>query len=385
MDFKLREMRGLAIVAAGGQIRRIDDDLFLVRSQSSDTCYEVKWADQRWFCNCLDFAERQQACKHVHAVNFLLQLPKIILANTEAIERICPYCGSNQFVLKGHRYNKSGSIQLYLCKICNRRFKEGTFTGNMGNNAAIGTIALDLYFKKLSIRDIRNHIWQIYGIDKPVSTIHSWIMKFTRLIKDVAGNLTPEVGDRWLADEMVIKVNGKKMYLWNIMDYETRYQIVSILMDGRGAREAKIAIEEAINKARKQPNELITDGLTSYSTAVQSIGGKIKHVSNVGLMDHQNNNRIERLHGTIRSWEKTKRGMKNNASELLEVYCTYYNNIKPHMSLLGGSPSNVGNRRWTSLIKNTSIHSTKDVTLPAMTADTVATTSACTMEIRRCK
>lgn len=366
MNFKLREMRGLAIVATGGQIKRINDDLFLVKSQSSNECYNVAWKDSRWFCTCADFAERNQPCKHIHAVNFLLRLPQILLANTDALEKVCPYCGSNQFVLRGHRYNKGGSVQLYQCKICRRKFKEG-LTDHIGNNAALAIIALDLYFKKLSVREIKNHLYQIYGINKPVSTLHNWIMRFTRLIKEAVSNLAPEVGDRWLADEMVIKVNGKKMYLWNIMDYETRYQIVSILMEGRGAREATIAIEEAIKKARKQPRELVTDGLTSYPKAMQSIGGTIKHVSNVGLVDHKNNNRIERLHGTIRSWERMKRGMKGNASELLEVLSIYYNNIRPHMAL-DGSPSNNGNRRWTSLIKNTNTQHMKDVALPAITA-----------------
>lgn len=35
---------------------------------------------------------------------------------------VCPYCGSTRIIRKGFRYNRSGSVQLYFCKSCNRRF-----------------------------------------------------------------------------------------------------------------------------------------------------------------------------------------------------------------------------------------------------------------------
>lgn len=37
---------------------------------------------------------------------------------------LCPYCNSTNNILKGFRYNKSGPVQLFLCKSCGKRFPE---------------------------------------------------------------------------------------------------------------------------------------------------------------------------------------------------------------------------------------------------------------------
>src|SRR2546427_600422 len=73
---------------------------------------------------CEDYLETGKPCKHIFAVNFLLNLPAIILANREAAERKCPYCQSNNAVRNGKRYNKRGATQLFTCAHCNRTFRD---------------------------------------------------------------------------------------------------------------------------------------------------------------------------------------------------------------------------------------------------------------------
>ena len=38
-----------------------------------------------------------------------------------------------------------------------------------------------------------------------------------------------KTGGRWVADEMQVDVGGKKVWLWNVMDAETRYILASHL------------------------------------------------------------------------------------------------------------------------------------------------------------
>src|SRR5437870_3303160 len=96
---------GSAIVIKGGQISRVNDKLFLVKSQSAALSgkveYKVKWKKNKWACQCTSFAQRKRSCEHIHAVNILLKLPQIIMANLEAIEGTCPECGSNNITMKG--------------------------------------------------------------------------------------------------------------------------------------------------------------------------------------------------------------------------------------------------------------------------------------------
>jgi len=137
------------------------------------------------------------------------------------------------------------------------------------------------------------------------------------------------------------------------MDYETRIHIVSILTEGRGSEEALNVIKEAIREAGKNPEKLISDGLKSYSKALnEPQDNHINHISNVGLTRQEdNNNRIERLHGTIRSWTKPQRGLKSRTQELIDVHQLYYNLIRPHMALQDKTPIKTDkDGRWLSFL-----------------------------------
>ncbi len=338
-SFRLRELRGLGILARGGQIQRRSDKLFWVKSQSRDSQHQVSFLNRAWTCDCEDYLETRKPCKHIFAVNFLLNLPAIILANREAVERKCPYCLSNSAVRNGKRYNKSGATQLFTCNNCNRTFRDELLPNSGAGRAAVAVIALDLHYKKVSLREIASHLWQIYGIELPPSTIHSWITKLVKMLRNATEDLKLEVGDRWLADEMRIKVSGKEKYLWNVLDYQSRKLIASMLADGRGAKEARVVIEEAIARAGKEPKELVTDGLGSYSAALEEVGGGIDHVRNVGISHKENNNRIEAFHGTVRGWTRSSRGMKGRGKQDLEGFSSYYNFVRPHQAR-GNKPPN---------------------------------------------
>ena len=354
------ELLGSAIVLKGGQITKVNDKVFLVKSQSSalagkGATYRVRWKKNKWNCQCPSFAlsNKKKVCEHVHAVNTLLKLPAIIMANLEAIEGACPECGSNDIIMKGFRYNKSGAVRKYCCNNCGSWFKNPVTHEDINSNIATYTIAVDLFFKKVSLRDIQNHLHQIYGIEKGVTTLHTWILKFINLVRNAIKRFKFQAGNKWSGDEMVIKVNGKKKHLWNILDHKSRYHIISILVAGRGTREAEKVIDGAIKKMSKKPKNFTTDGLSSYC---EPLGKRnIKHIGNVGIASKDtNNNRVERLHNTIRAFVRAKRGMKDKANELFEGHQIYYNSIRPNMALNGKVPHPLSKgNRWISLLSDT--------------------------------
>ena len=79
--FSRRELRGLAIVAMGGQVTKINETAFKVKSQTSDKIYHVVWVADRWTCNCADFATRMNLCKHIFAILYLTELEKVVSVN----------------------------------------------------------------------------------------------------------------------------------------------------------------------------------------------------------------------------------------------------------------------------------------------------------------
>jgi len=95
----LRALRGLAILEQGSQIIRVDDKTYQVSSQTRSCKYKVTWSTGKWFCECADFQKRNKDCKHIFAVKYFLDLPRIIESNSgeidvsfgrSVIRKVCP-------------------------------------------------------------------------------------------------------------------------------------------------------------------------------------------------------------------------------------------------------------------------------------------------------
>lgn len=103
---------------------------------------------------------------------------------------------------------------------------------------------------------------------------------------------------------------------------------------------------------------IYTDALRSYREVIgQKLGYKIDHVAKCGITKpHANNNRVERLNGTLRERVKVQRGWKTDKSAITEGQRIYYNIIKPHQALDSKTPSEKvginGNNKWIKLLKN---------------------------------
>ena len=73
---------------------------------------------------------------------------------------------------------------------------------------------------------------------------------------------------------------------------------------------------------------------------------------------HANNNRMERLNGTLRERVKVQRGWKSMKTPLAEGARIHYNFVKPHMALEGQTPASMagigieGRDKWMELLRH---------------------------------
>ena len=70
-----REIRGKEIVE-NGNVKKINDHSFKVKSQSGKGAYEVKATPNGMTCTCPDFVYRGGKCKHIQATRYYLQVEK---------------------------------------------------------------------------------------------------------------------------------------------------------------------------------------------------------------------------------------------------------------------------------------------------------------------
>jgi hypothetical protein len=74
--------------------------------------------------------------------------------------------------------------------------------------------AVWLYFRfTLSVRDVEEMLAE-RGIDISYETTRYWALKFGRLFAQNLRRSTPRPTGRWHLDEMVVKINGQRMWLW---------------------------------------------------------------------------------------------------------------------------------------------------------------------------
>ncbi|HEY9245619.1 MAG TPA: DDE-type integrase/transposase/recombinase [Candidatus Methanoperedens sp.] len=203
------------------------------------------------------------------------------------------------------------------------------------------------------------------------TTILNWARKYGEIISEYAETLKPELGDIWHADEMKIKTKRQDWaWLWHVMDSETRYMVANLITKHREKEDAKDILSSAKTHSQgEKPELVITDGLQSYHEAFNEVlydnHQTCEHVAAAGLRARVNNNRVERLHNTVRERNKTMRGLQNDdtATEFNNGFKAFYNHIRPHQALKGKTPAQaagidlkLGRNRWMGMIQKSVKH-----------------------------
>jgi transposase-like protein len=202
------------------------------------------------------------------------------------------------------------------------------------------------------------------------TTILFWARKYGEIISGYAETLEPQLGTVWHGDEMKIKTKREDWaWLWHIMDNETRYMIANLVTKHREDDDAgKIFKKAKVHSNGQKPEYMVTDGLQSYHSAFKKAfydhHRSSTHIPAAGLLA-RTNNKVERLHNTVREREKTMRGLQNDdtATEFNNGFKAFYNHIRWHMALKGQTPAQaagldlkLGRNRWLGMIKRSVEH-----------------------------
>jgi transposase-like protein len=228
----------------------------------------------------------------------------------------------------------------------------------------IVAFVFDLYFKGLSARKIVDHLDQFGFLKIHHTTALRWIQKYVKIMKAYVGEMKPQVSEIWHADEMVLNVNGRYRWLWNLMDRETRFLLAAQLTGQRAAEDAARLFHEARLNAGKRPEVIVTDGLQVYRDAYTKEfrtpkKDRTEHARLAKLGDKTGQNLIERLNGTIRERSKVMRALDTDGSAptFVDGARIHYNFVRPHMGLGGQTPAEAagmdlrfGRNRWLSLM-----------------------------------
>src|ERR1700720_1912344 len=168
--------------------------------------------------------------------------------------------------------------------------------------------AVWLYLRfTLSYRDVEELLAE-RGLDISYETVRCWVLKFGPVIARRLRRRRPRPSDRWHLDEMVVRIAGKRMYLWRAVDHEG--EVLDMLVQSR--RDSRAALRLRRKLLRKQgfvPKLLVTDKLRSYGSAFRQLQLTCRHEQ--GL---RKNNRAENSHQAVRRRETKMQRFKSGRS-----------------------------------------------------------------------
>ena len=130
--------------------------------------------------------------------------------------------------------------------------------------------AIWLYLRfTLSYRDVEELLAE-RGLEVSYETVRRWVLKFGPGVARRLRRSRPRPSDRWHLDEMVVRIAGKRMYLWRAVDHEG--EVLDMLVQRR--RDQRAALRLMRKLLRKQgfaPKLLTTDKLGSYGSAFRHL------------------------------------------------------------------------------------------------------------------
>jgi putative transposase len=195
-------------------------------------------------------------------------------------------------------------------------------------------LAVMLYIRfPLSLRNVEDLLHE-RGIDISHETVRFWWQRFgpmfsAEIKRKRVDRMRAFSNWRWHLDEVFVKVNGKRRYLWRAVDHEG--EVLEAIVTKRRDKRAALKLLKKVMKRFGLPREIVTDLLRSYRAALKEIGAADLQTTGRWL-----NNRAENSHLPFRRRERAMLRFRRMRSLQMfaAVHASVYNlfNRERHLS-----------------------------------------------------
>ena len=188
-------------------------------------------------------------------------------------------------------------------------------------------LAVMLYVRfPLSLRNVEDLLHE-RGVEISHETVRFWWHRFGPMFaaeirkRRIEGMKSSQW--RWHLDEMFVKINGERHYLWRAVDHEGEV-LESFVTKTRDKKAALKFLKKAMRKYGC-PDALVTDLLRSYGAALKEIGLEHRHETGRWL-----NNRAENSHLPFRRRERAMLRFRRMRS--LQKFAAVHSSVHNHFN-----------------------------------------------------
>jgi putative transposase len=194
-------------------------------------------------------------------------------------------------------------------------------------------LAVMMYVRfPLSLRNVEDLLHE-RGIDVSHEAVRFWWHRFcpmfaSEIRQKRAERLRSWPQWRWHLDEMFVKINGERCYLWRAVDHEG--EVLESYVTKTRDKKAALKFLRKSMKRYGRPEVIVTDRLRSYGAALREIGAANRQETGRWL-----NNRVENSHLPFRRRERaTQRFRRMRSLQMFAaVHASVFNHFNSERSL----------------------------------------------------
>jgi putative transposase len=189
-------------------------------------------------------------------------------------------------------------------------------------------MAVMLYIRlPLSLRNVEDLLFE-HGVDICHETVRFWWNRFGPMFAaEIRRRRVQRMRAfrhwRWHLDEVFVKVNGERHYLWRAVDHEG--EILESFVTKKRDKAAALAFLKKALKRHGRAETIVTDGLRSYPAAMRDLGNLDRREMGRWL-----NNRAENSHLPFRRRERAMQRFRRMKS--LQKFATVHVGLHNHFN-----------------------------------------------------
>ena len=188
-------------------------------------------------------------------------------------------------------------------------------------------LAVLMYVRSpLSLRNVEDLLFE-RGIDICHETVRFWWNRFGPLFAaDIRRQRVSRMKGfchwRWHLDEVFVKINGERHYLWRAVDHEG--EVLESFVTKKRDKAAALAFLKKALKRHGRAEVIVTDGMRSYPAAMRELGNLDRREMGRWL-----NNRAENSHLPFRRRERAMQRFRRMKSlqKFASVHASFHNHF----------------------------------------------------------